>query len=411
MEVKSTKSFKNLTGVALESAVIDEISQQIKSNQRIQLRSFEIAKITRNMLKNFSGIYSIDLRSNEIAEIEDETFSENLKLEKIDLMENRMTKITRKLLAGDFSDLQEINLSYNLITSIESGAFDKLSQVESIDLSYNCLKHLHSDLFKKSPELREVYLHDNVIAKVENDLFSSKTDLKILDISRNQLDFVPELEMKKIHRFDLSSNKINLLDLNYEKKKSASIVELVLAFNQISECSELEERRTDILHLDLTGNFIDNMDDFPSFLNLEVLILASNNISDLSLHNFEDRFPSLKIFNIRDNPIECDDYLYVRNTLQSIVFTADASTIHRCHHNSSSTRNVDYLDFDDAIVMELRSGNREMLKQLILNRSLLIIVLSVFVVCAGIAAALFLMQFRFSTMKRKKESLIDQMEL
>lgn len=365
------------------------------------------------MLKKFPGIYSIDLRSNEIADVEDEAFCENSKLEKIDLMENRLTKITKKLLAGDFEDLQEINFSFNMVTTIESGSFDNFPQLESIDLSCNCLKHLHSDIFKRNPELRQFYLHDNEINKIESDLFNSKTDLKLLDLSRNKLDFIPNFEMKNIKHLDLSSNNITLLDLNYdshEKKKSASIVELILSFNQISECAELEERRTDILHLDLTHNVITNLNDFPSFLNLEVLILVDNKLTDLSLHNFEERFPSLKVLNFRENPIECFDYRYVRNNLQSLVVPADSAIIHRCHNNNSATNDNEIEDYEDAIIQEIRKQTLGTIMHIKVNHMLIVILLSAFLVCAMVLAVL-LIQSRIKLMKRGKESLIDQMEL
>lgn len=367
------------------------------------------------MLQKFPGLYSIDLRNNEIAEVEDEAFSDNSKLEKIDLMENRLTKITKKVLAGDFEDLQEINLSYNMLASIEIGSLDKLPQLESIDLSCNCLKHLHSDVFKKNPEIRQVYLSDNEINKVESDLFNSKTDLKLLDLARNNLDFIPNLEMKHIKHLDLSTNKITLLDLNYEsheKKKSASIAELILAFNQISECSELEERRTDILHLDLSNNSIQNLDDFPSFLNLEVLILASNNLTDLSLHNFEERFPSLKVLNFRENPIDCFDYRYVRNNLQSLVVSADSSIIHRCHSNSSSAANDNELDdYEVVIINEIRKETHKTLTQLKQNHLLIAILLSAFFIYITVSVVFMLIKYRIKLTKRAKKSLIDQMEL
>lgn len=407
------KSFKNMTGIILESAVISEISQQMKTDQRIHLRSLRISKVTKNMMKNFSAMLSIDLRGNEIAEIDNETFSDNTKLEKVDLMLNRLTKITKRVFYGDFNELQEINLSHNLLDTIEPGSFDKVPNLEMIDLSCNCLKHVHSDVFKKNSDLRQVYLQSNDLVKIGYDLFNSKTDLLVLDLSRNKLDFVPELALKQVKHFDLSFNSINLLDLNYshEKKRSASIVELVVTHNGISECAELEERRTDILHLDLTSNLIADLDDFPSFLNLEVLVLANNSITDLSLHNFEDRFPSLKVLNIRSNPLSCGDYKYVRNNLQSIVLTADSSIVHRCHPNSTATKleDYDYEDENDVIIKELRARNRDIIRHLKQNRLLLSILLSMFVIF--VVVYLILVLGPRVVKKTGKENLLDQMEL
>ena len=148
-DVNRTKSFKNLSGNALEEAVIDEIAQQSKINFRIDLRHLGISSITKNMLKNISSIHSIDFQSNEITEIENGSFTMNGKLDKIDLMENHLTKITKHIFSGNFHELQEINLSFNAISAIESGSFDRLVNLVSIDISSNCITHLHSDLFKK----------------------------------------------------------------------------------------------------------------------------------------------------------------------------------------------------------------------------------------------------------------------
>lgn len=365
------------------------------------------------MLKTFEGIFAIDFQSNEIVDVEEKAFSANKKLEKIDLSRNRLNKITKKMFDGDFDDLQEINLSSNLIENIASGAFDQLSKLESVDLSCNLLKHLHSDVFKKSSDLREVYLQGNEIAKIAHDAFSSKTELRILNSADNQLTVIPELELKKVSRFDLSSNKITKLDLNYanEKKKSASIVELILSFNQISECVELEERRTDILHLDVSHNELEHLDDFPSFLNLQTLILANNNLSDLSLHNFEERFPSLKVLNIRHTSVDCQDYKYVRHRLESLIVTVEAEIVLRCQRNNGSATDYDVIaDYEGEIINEIRSKNSEIVKQLITNRSCLLVLMSMFAACA-MAFTYFALQHRIKLMKRAKGNLIDQIEL
>jgi len=414
-EVMATKSFKNLTGAYLEAAVIDEMSQQNKTNPRIKLRNFEISKITKSMLSKFPHIYSIDLRSNSIAEIESGSFGECSKLEKIDLMENRLTKIMKNIFSGDFNELQEINLSFNGIAGIESGSFDHLNALESIDLSHNCLKHLHSDLFKRCPDLRQVSINENEIAKIESDLFSSKSDLKHLDMSANRLDFIPELELKRIRHYDLSHNYIALLDLNYdslERKKSASVEELILAFNQISDCRELEERRTDIVHLDLHENMLLHLNDFPGFMSLEMLILSNNNLSDLSLHDFEEKFPSLKVLNISGNAnVDCDDYRYVTENLQKLVVSADKAVINRCHHSirEAATRELD--EYEEPIIYEIRSRADAIVSELQFNRGMLIIMLSAFVLLV-IIASISLLHFQLQlTRKRREPNLIEQIEL
>lgn len=402
-----TRSFHNLTGPLLEQAIIDEISQQNKTNPRIQLRYMDIKKITKNMFKHFANIYAIDLRGNEIEEIENGSFVECSKLEKIDLMENQLTKISKNTFDGDFPDLQELTLSYNAIAAIETGSFDKMYALESIDLSNNCLKHLHSNVFKKCPDLRQVYLHDNDIVKIESDLFNSKTDLKHLNLANNNLDFIPEFELKKVKIYDMSRNKIALLDLNYDSleiKKSASVTELNVAFNLINQCQTLVERRTDILHLNVSNNRLENFDDFPALLNLEVLVLANNNLTHLSLFNFEEKFPSLKVLNVHENPLDCNDYNYVNENLHNLVVSADSALNNRCIRNSS---HQEFQDYEVPIINEIRTKNKEVIEQLKLNRYLLITLL----LLISSIAIILIVNDKLKLMNRTKPNLIEQIEL
>lgn len=402
--------FGNLTGTVLEKALADKILILSEHSLKVQLRNVGITELKGSIFETFSDLKVLDFQDNVITEIEDGIFSRNTALEKIDLMANYLRKV-KFFQPGDFPALEEINLSRNLIEFIEPGSFDKMPQLETIELSQNCLRLLTPDLFKKNPSLRTFFAGSNELENIAYNIFNSKTELKILNISANNLSFVPELELTKVQHFVLSHNKITLLDLNYdtrEKKKSADVVELVLTFNQISDCVELEERRTDIMHLDLSHNVLTDLHDFPSFLNLEVLILAFNNIGDLSLHDFEEKFPSLKVLNLRENPVECSDYRYIKNNLQSIILNVDSANVHRCQANKTLTNDDEYSDYEDLMAKEFRTIGRNLMKQLVYNYSLLLALLVILVVCLIILTINQVLAWK-STLNTK-ESLIDQME-
>lgn len=422
------KSFKNLTGSALEEAVIDEISLRSKSNPRIQVRHLAITRVTRSMLRNFTDVLSIDFRSNDIEDIEKESFFECTKLEKIDLMENRLAKITKHIFSGNFGELQEINLSFNAIVAIEPGSFDKLSNLKSIDLSSNCIHHLHSELFKRCQDLRNVYLQHNDLIKIDSDLFNSKAHLNLLDLSHNRLDLMPEFEMKSIRRYVLSHNNITRLDLSYEsreRRKLAAIERLTVAFNNISHCAELREMRDDITHLDVSHNAIIDLSDFPLLLNLEALNLALNNLTELSLDDFDEKFPSLRSLNISSNTeLDCGDYRFLRSYLTHIALSVDANFTHHCRaHNDQIYTHVgehfgDY--YDSAVIRHQNSIDMtvdEIIQQLRLNRLLLITLLSAVVIIAIIHTTFVLYQ-RFQCKskaikhtKLKGKLLIENIEL
>ena len=417
-------SFKNLTGKALEEAVIDEISLRIKSDARVEMRHFDITRISKNMLQNFTNaLASIDFQSNSIEDVENESFSKCTKLEKIDLMENRLEKITRDIFSGNFDELHEINLSFNAIESIETGSFDKLSNLKSIDLSSNCIQHLSSDLFKNCESLKHVHLDRNEIAKIELNLFSAKTHLKLLNLSHNRLNFIPEFHMKSIKQYVLSHNTIEVLDLSYEprgRKKLASIEQLNVAFNNISMCAKLHEMRDDIIHLDVSHNVITTsvFNDFPSLANLEVLNIAHNNITALTLDELDEKFPSIRAINISLNSgFDCDSYKFIRSYFSHISLTVDANFTHHC-----TIHNIDYYDYHEMIrhhhqnALDSPSVD-EILWQLKLNRSLLIILLSVTVIIVIILAKFSLYQ-RFlnkckaiKATKSKENLLVENIEL
>lgn len=411
-------SFKNLSGNALEEAVIDEILQRSKSNaehhRRVHMRHLEITRITRNMLRNFTDILSIDLQSNLIDDIESGSFDANTKLEKIDLMGNRLVKITKHIFSGNFRELEAINLSFNAIVGIESGAFEKVVNLKSIDLSGNCIRHLHSDLFKHCMQLREVNLHNNDIIKVAFNLFSVKAHLKVLDLSLNHLHFIPEFEARSIEHFDVSFNNITHFDLNYEsegrRRKLARIETLTVAFNRISLCLELREVRDDIVHLDVSNNEIFELSHFPQLPNLEVLNLAQNNISKLTPYadDFSYKFPSLRVLNITLN--DCADYRFMRSNFPHISLSVDANFTHHCSnilHDDS---------FDDEMQqhsIDLKIAN-EIFRQLKLNHLLLIILLSAIIIIAVIHTTFVLCKHFRSihvAMIKRGKSLIENIEL
>lgn len=365
------------------------------------------------MLRNLTDVLSIDFRGNDIEDIESESFSECTKLEKIDLMENRLEKITKHIFSGNFGELQEINLSFNVIIAIESGSFDKLSSLKSIDLSSNCIRHLHSDLLKKCEDLKSVRLNHNDIIKIEFNLFNSKAHLKLLDLSHNQLDFIPEFEMKGIRRYVMSHNNITLLDLNYEsreRRKLASIERLTVAFNNISLCAELREMRDDITHLDVSHNAITDLSEFPLLLNLEVLNLAHNNVSKFAMDDFDEKFPSLRALNISSNRgFDCGDYRFIRSYLSHIALSIDANFTHHCNiHN----------DYDDYYDLDINSRHHhqveltadEIIQQLKLNRTLLIILLSAIIIIAIIHTTFLLYQhLHKKTKANKREKLKEKL--
>lgn len=412
---QTSGKFENLTGDALDLAIVNEISEQVKIHHKVELKELMIHRIMKNVFRNFTQLTSINLQMNRISQIEDGSFKENRKLIIIDLSDNNLTKINKKTFHGKLDDLQDLKLNYNLIDSVESGSFDDCPKLEMIELSNNCLQRLGSNLFRKCPELRFARFADNIITEMAHDVFNSKTELKYLDFSSNNLVEVPQLEMKKIVEFSLSHNVIEIFNLNadnIERKKSPTINHLRLSNNLISEFVELDEHRSDIVIIDMSHNNLKEIEDLPFFLNLEVLTLSDNNITDLSLHNFGEKFPNLKILNIRNTQIDCQDFRYVRNVLTPLMVNADEQMTSNClhSHNGSGSTFADFEDYYDPVLAKMfADSNHEVQKSLLINRAILILIF-ILLATFGLAGVLIAVKFRLKLV-RKSNELLNNMEL
>jgi Leucine-rich repeat (LRR) protein len=377
------------------------------------------------MLKNSSNVLIIDFQCNEITEIEDGSFGDKRKLEKIDLMGNRLTRITKDIFSGNLAELREINLSFNNINGIESKSFEKFSNLISIDLSHNFIKHVHSKLFEKSKYLRKVFIHHNMLLKIECNVFYHDTKLKRLDVSYNNLNYIPQFEIGSIRHYDISYNNITELNLNYDRHvitKIGEIEELKVANNQINKCVKLHRTRTDIIHLDIEHNELNNFNELPYLLNLEYLQLSHNNISKLCLNSFEERFPSMRTLNISVNSLSCMEYQNARNILPHIAIIVDMNLSYQCHNNDSTIdhddNDADVAKLDSKIMSVIQTSYDEIVWQLKLNRLLFIIfILSLFIMFVTIRAFILLHRHNhcryccWCAIKQTKGNLIEQIEL
>ncbi|KAG7301715.1 hypothetical protein JYU34_014703 [Plutella xylostella] len=157
----------------------------------------------------------------------------------------------------------ELYLSNNEISNIEYNAFQTIVQLSYLDLSRNKLKD-----FIVNPDdlanVRFLNLSSNVITHIYFQSFSALNNLYNLDLSRNQLDDIPERSF---------INNFNLKNVN-------------LTHNNFKDVTNLRIR---IFHpsggmLDLSNNGLSKLRiQYGEALRLTMLVLDSNNITDLAL--------------------------------------------------------------------------------------------------------------------------------
>ena len=109
-----------------------------------------------------------------------------------DLPPNTFNIAARASFAGPTS-LKELHLSFSRLDSIGDRPFLDLNDLQVLNLSYNSIKFLSDNNFRNLSRLTEIYLDHNQISSMPSlSTLRYLTSLKILDLSNNDIDEVPD---------------------------------------------------------------------------------------------------------------------------------------------------------------------------------------------------------------------------
>ena len=121
----------------------------------------KIVSLNKNMFIGLDDLEQIKLDQNEIDDLQDEALiSSSLKVVNI---ENNLIKIIRKNTLKGLKQLEVLDLSHNLIQSIDKDAFQHSFQfsIKEIELDQNKLNSIHPFLFKGLTCLQKIMLIHN----------------------------------------------------------------------------------------------------------------------------------------------------------------------------------------------------------------------------------------------------------
>lgn len=130
--------------------------------------------------------------------------------------------------------LEILDLSHSHIQEIEDDTFGRLEIMETLFLDNNQLKSIPSSL---PTSLEHLFLQNNEIAEVQSQVFQGLHHLKILDLSNNQILYLPDLPLPKLETLNLQYSGVHGLS-PFIVSTSPDIRELLLDGNPI-KCSEL----------------------------------------------------------------------------------------------------------------------------------------------------------------------------
>ncbi len=206
-----------------------------------------------SLLTNLQELW---LGGNQISSIESGDFEGLTNLQGLSLSGNQITSIGR----GDFeglTNLQELWLGGNQISSIESGDFEGLTNLQGLWLSGNQITSIERGDFEGLTNLQELWLNDNQITSIERGDFEGLTNLQGLWLSGNQITSIERGDFEGLTNLQelwLNDNQITSIERG-DFEGLTNLQGLWLNDNQISGLeSGAFDGLTNLQHVLLHGN-------------------------------------------------------------------------------------------------------------------------------------------------------------
>lgn len=228
-------------------------------------------------------------------------------LTKLTASDNQLYEIPRNLLS---SCNEQLDLSNNFITQINSSTFKNVTNLIKLDLSYNSIQYLQEDVFDSLIDLEELNLSYNPIGNLKIGTFAHLEILEILSLKHIKIDSIQSglfLHQQTLVSLDLSENSLKVLD-----------------FEQNS----------------------------PIFYSLQTLNLSKNELTDLNGFRNEI-FPRLTLLDIRDNQFNCS---YLQKLFESVDFTEirmpddpQMAKEHKTHVRGVKCKDVSILELKNSL--------------------------------------------------------------
>lgn len=134
-----------------------------------------------------------------------------------------------------YPQLERLDISTCQIIDVEEDAFGRLELLETLHITHNNLSRFPLGL----PEtLFHLYLQSNQITELQTNTLNSLIHLKILDLSNNQLEFLPKFQMPQLTTIDLRGNKIKSFSQT-NMKMFPKLKDILLDDNNPMKCSEI----------------------------------------------------------------------------------------------------------------------------------------------------------------------------
>lgn len=267
----------------------------------------------------------------EILELTNVTFMDGTLLDQLNISYNNITSLNANTFAGA-ENLRIIDLKCNKIEIIDKSAFGLLANLLFLDLSHNKIVSIEKSTFAPLKSLETLNVKNNLInALVESDLFLNNKMLSIINFSENKIETIAINLIKNLNNLRTVNFRSNLLKEFVLEKSNLMALESVdvsrnliqklnilisvtskinASFNEISEFYILNSKN--LTSLQLNSNKLENLYFLKELINLNSLNLSNNKLSN-KLFQFIAFLKDLQ-------------YLYLQNVgIKSLNYTSIAN--------------------------------------------------------------------------------------
>lgn len=198
----------------------------------------DMADAPENLLHAFHSIEILNLDRCFLSQVPEFAMKSNMNtMTFLILTTNQIATLNNAATFVNYDSLEALDLSYNIIESINENILSPLKKLQKIVLRHNRLKTIPDNLFRNMPKLIVIHLNGNYIQDVQASVFRG-SPVKYLNLSNNRLTYLQDnfcLELKnsggKLKKFLFEPNpwqcaclndllkEVNRLGIEYNSNK------------------------------------------------------------------------------------------------------------------------------------------------------------------------------------------------
>lgn len=349
----------------LSSNQLDLISEGAFEN----LARLEELNLSRNALNNNLGsnskalqsasrLRSLDISMNGLSDDAVELYLRNKpSLDQLKMTGNALTRLSYNLFRGSKA-LRAITIDDNLISVIEQGTFEPLTQLEMLSLAKNNLAHI-CDF--KLHQLKYLNLSQNsmefFVTREDDHLYG----LEILDLSFNKLLYFPIVpKMNRLKYLYLQNNLVGTLNSEAIMVSEANSLYSEVTNEKIIRKNNLHAnwRQMPLVYLDLSYNHFRSfpLETLSLLSSLETLNFSHNCLENIiwNIRNYSGSeiqrklfFPSLKHLELQSNGLAYISPLFLDALTQIDHVNLQDNSVQPCAlmdhlRSSQSTQQINF---------------------------------------------------------------------